>query len=198
MAMAINKHLQVHLAGVGGQGVVSIGRLLVELGQYYGFKIKGNETHGMSQRGGSVVFQVRIGNFSGVMIPEGEADVLLATEPMEALRSINMLKKEGIIISDTHQIVPPIANIIHKPYPDMEIIVETLKRKTINVYLIPATRIANELGHSKGANLVLLGQFIRVTDFFEIKTVEKLIEKKWPKFKEKNLEAFRTGHEFMT
>ncbi len=190
------KTLQIQLAGVGGQGIISVGRLLLAVGQDNGFEVKGNETHGMSQRGGSVVFQVRIGNFKGVLIPDGEADVILATEPMEAVRNLNILKKGGIIITDTHHVIPAIANVLDKPYPDDELLYQTMKKKTDKIYKVPAREIAERIGNIKGANLVLLGALVEITKFFDPLAFEKRIAEKWPKVKEKNLEAFRKGMEF--
>ncbi len=192
----VQKSLQIQLAGVGGQGIISTGRLLLSVGQDSGLAVKGNETHGMSQRGGSVVFQVRIGNFKGVLIPDGEADVILATEPMEAVRNLNVLKKGGIIVTDTHHVIPAIANVLDKPYPDDELLYQTMRKRTDRIYRIPARDIAEKIGNIKGANLVLLGALVELIGFFDPSAFEKRIAEKWPKVKEKNLEAFRKGLEY--
>lgn len=190
------KTLQIQLAGVGGQGIISTGRLLLAVGQDAGYKAKGNETHGMSQRGGSVVFQVRIGDFKGVLIPEGEADVILATEPMEAVRNLNILKREGLIITDVHHIIPAIANVIDKPYPDDNLLLETMKKKTNRIYIVPAREIAEKMGNIRGANLVLLGALVELTEFFDPQMFERRIAEKWPKVKHLNIKTFRKGIEY--
>ncbi len=190
------KTLQIQLAGVGGQGIISTGRLLLSVGQEEGFLVKGNETHGMSQRGGSVVFQVRIGNFNGVLIPEGEADVLLSTEPMEAVRNINVLKPGGLVITETHRIIPAISNVIKKEYPPDEILYETMKKRTANIVKVPARDIAESVGNLRGANLVLLGVLVQLTDFFDPSLVEQKIAERWPKVSDINLETFHKGMEF--
>lgn len=188
--------IQIQLAGVGGQGIISTGRLLLAAGLASGKEVRGNETHGMSQRGGSVVFQVRIGDYKGVLIPDGEADILISTEPMEVVRNINMLKPGGLAILNTHQILPAIINITKQKYPELEVLYADIYERTDNVVIVPARQIAEEVGNIRGQNLVLLGVMAEMSDLLAKDIIRQKIEEKWPKLAEKNLATFDRGVTF--
>jgi indolepyruvate ferredoxin oxidoreductase, beta subunit len=188
--------VQIHIAGVGGQGIISTGRLLLEAGLAEGKQVRGNETHGMSQRGGSVVFQVRIGDYKGVLIPEGEADILISTEPMEVVRYINMLKPGGLAILNTHRVVPAIINITKQKYPELEVLYDDIFKKTDRVLIIPAKHIAEEIKNEAGQNLILLGALVEMSDLINKEILRAKIKEKWPKVAERNLQAFDKGIEY--
>ena len=91
--------LNIIITGIGGQGTVSIGHLLGKMFHQADMNIVAAETHGMSQRGGSVIFHLRVGKSYAPIIPLGQADIIISGEPMEALRVIEYLKPNGIVIS---------------------------------------------------------------------------------------------------
>ncbi len=186
-------NLQINIVGVGGQGTISIGRLLLQTGLIQEYNIRGNETHGMSQRGGSVNFQVRVGQFKGVLIPNSGADIILATEPMEAVRWINSLKPDGIVISDKHAVIPAIVNVTKQKYPKLEKLIDYVRMKTNNIILIPAMKIARSYNNDKAANLVLLGALLQVTPLFDPNILRSLIKEKWPRMAESNTICFDAG-----
>ena len=128
--------LQVVLAGVGGQGVLFASRLIYELAQRRGEAVIGSETHGMSQRGGSVVSHLKIGNFYGPLIGKGRADLLLALQREEGLRSLPMLKEGGEAVINAPSL------------PSIE---------GVKVYPVDAGAIASGEGNPKGVNLVIVG-----------------------------------------
>jgi len=140
------------LAGVGGQGILTIATIIGEAALRQGLHIKQTEVHGMSQRGGDVHSNIRISAHpihSG-LIGKGNADAVISLEPMEALRYAGHLKKGGRIITST----VPFINISN--YPDIEQILAELRRLP-DVTLIDAEAIARESGAARSANIVLLG-----------------------------------------
>ena len=151
------------LAGVGGQGTVLISKILAAGLLNLGHDVKVSEIHGMSQRGGSVTTQVRFGTkvFSPHLAP-GEADGLIAFEPLEALRHLYFLKPRGLILTDDQEIPPIPVAAGEFEYPRG--VIEELRRLFPATQVLPAGRLARGLGHPRGQNLVLLGALIRALD----------------------------------
>jgi len=138
------------LCGVGGDGIVSVAKIISDAALNVGLNVKQSEIHGMSQRGGSVFSHLRLSDkpiFSDV-IPEGKADIILSSEPMEALRYLPFLAKEGWIITNS----APFVNINN--YPDIEKVMAELK-KIKNCLAFDANEIAKTV--KARSNMVLLG-----------------------------------------
>ena len=145
----------IMIVGVGGQGTLLTSRIIGKAAMAMGLDVKISEVHGMAQRGGSVVTFVRFGeNVNEPVVEEGQADVVIAFERLEALRYSHFLKKDGILIVNDCRIDPMTVVIGAKTYP--ENIIEGLK-KDHKVYAIDAQKIAIELGNSKVLNSVVLG-----------------------------------------
>jgi indolepyruvate ferredoxin oxidoreductase, beta subunit len=182
------------LAGVGGQGILSIAASLGAAALNENYHLKQAETHGMSQRGGAVVSHLRIADhpiFSD-LIPAGCADLILSVEPMESLRYLPYLSKKGSLVTNT----APFINI--PDYPELEKTFEELARK-INIIRIDADRIAKETGNPKASNMVMLGAaspFIAIHDDIIIKGIETIFKLKGKKIVEMNVEAFKAGRAF--
>ena len=140
------------LCGVGGQGILSIATIIGEAALKENLFIKQAEVHGMSQRGGDVQSNLRISSepIHSDLIPKGAADVIISMEPMEALRYLPFLKKDGWIITSS----TPFVNIPN--YPDIEVIKADLK-KLKNVVLIDIEQLAKDAGVARSANVILLG-----------------------------------------
>jgi len=140
------------IAGVGGQGILTISSIIDLAAMHSGLHIKQAEVHGMSQRGGEVQSHLRISDsiIYSDLIPLGQADVIISVEPLEALRYVPFLKEKGIIISATE----PFTNITN--YPNIDEVLSELK-KFPNAKLIHASQIAQQLGNIKSYNIVLLG-----------------------------------------
>ncbi|MDR3038506.1 MAG: indolepyruvate oxidoreductase subunit beta [Candidatus Adiutrix sp.] len=148
------------LAGVGGQGTLLTSRLLAAGLIALGHEVKVSEIHGMSQRGGSVVTQVRFGpRVYAPHLGPGEADGLVAFEPAEALRHLSFLKPGGFLITDDQQIPPLPVAAGQAEYPPG--VIEELRRLAPGAKVISAGRLAREMGHPRGQNIVLLGALIR-------------------------------------
>src|SRR5450830_2156009 len=160
----------VLMVGVGGQGVIMVSKALAWLAQSQGFEVKQSEVHGMAKRGGTVFSHVRFGpQVWSPTIPEGEADILVALEWAEGLRWLPFLKPDsGIFIGDTKRIVPPFACLNRRPGAPMRYSRETpaeVKAHVAEGYAIDATRMAEELGNERAANVVLIGALSTALDF---------------------------------
>lgn len=141
------------LAGVGGQGILTIATVIGAAALSEGLQLKQAEVHGMSQRGGDVQSNLRIssGHIASDLIPEGKADLIISVEPMESLRYVNMLnKKEGWLITSMN----PFVNIPN--YPDVEDVLKTIWDIPRNV-TVDAEKVAKEQGSIKAANIVVVG-----------------------------------------
>ena len=140
------------LAGVGGQGILSVAAVIGLAALDYGLEIKQSEVHGMSQRGGAVISHLRIsdGAIHSDLIPEGEADMILSIEPMEALRYLNYLKQSGWLITNTK----PYINV--PDYPPVEKLLEEIK-SVPNSLAIDADGIAKKLKSPRSSNIVIVG-----------------------------------------
>lgn len=140
------------LAGVGGQGILSIAATIGMAAVNNGLYLKQAEVHGMSQRGGDVQSHLRLSDseIASDLIPQGKADMILSVEPMESLRYLPFLAPEGWLITNSN----PFINI--PEYPELDVILEEV-RKTEKHIIIDADTIAKEMGSVKAANMVMLG-----------------------------------------
>ncbi|MDR1524330.1 MAG: indolepyruvate oxidoreductase subunit beta [Tannerella sp.] len=140
------------LSGVGGQGILSIAAVIGEAALKEGLYMKQAEVHGMSQRGGDVQSNLRLSDkpVSSDLIPLGQADLIISLEPMESLRYLPYLKKDGWLVTNSQ----PFVNIPN--YPDMDKINEELEKLTHKV-ILDVEAIAKELGSPRVANIVMLG-----------------------------------------
>ena len=182
------------LVGVGGQGTILASNVLAELGIALGYDTKKAEVHGMSQRGGSVVSHVTWAEqvFSPV-IPDGEADILLSFEKLEAIRFASGLRPGGMVLVNDHEIVPVTVSSGNGKYPEVEEVQTLFRMTTDKVYCIKGVAIAEELGNAKAANVVLLGALSKILDT-EVEPWLKVIESRVPpKFVELNRKAFHAG-----
>ena len=153
----------IMIVGVGGQGTLLTSRILGGLAIAGGYDVKLSEVHGMAQRGGSVVTFVRYGEkVAEPVVEEGQADVIIAFEQLEALRYAHFLKKDGALIINDWKIDPMPVVTGAAQYP--EHIIENLKEK-YKVYTVNATEEAKKLGNSRVFNLIVLGIAAQHMDF---------------------------------
>ena len=186
------KTKNIMIVGVGGQGTLLTSRILGGVMLQAGFDVKLSEVHGMSQRGGSVVTFVRFGDkVAEPIVEEGQADVIIAFERLEAARYAHFLKKDGILILNDIRIDPMPVIIGAADYP--EEIIDTLEDK-YNVIKVDALSEAKELGNSRTFNIIILGIAARHMDF-EKEEWLKVIEETVPKgTAEINKKAFELGY----
>lgn len=184
----------VMIVGVGGQGSLLASKLLGQLLLARGFDVKVSEVHGMSQRGGSVVTYVRWGeHVASPVIDEGEADVIVSFELLEAARWLPYLKKGGHIVTNTQQIDPMPVITGAAEYPTD--LVEKMRAAGAEVDAVDALSLAEEAGSAKATNLVLLGRLSKYFDLPEEAWLDAVHAVVPEKFLEMNLKAFRLGRE---
>lgn len=179
------------LCGVGGDGIVSVAKIISDAALTLGLNVKQSEIHGMSQRGGSVFSHLRISSepiFADV-IPEGKADIILSSEPMEALRYLPFLGKDGVVITNSD----PFVNINN--YPDVDKVMAELKRLPRCV-AFNANEIAKQV-HARG-NMVLLGAaapYLEI-EFAELeKAISNIFGRKGEDVVNSNIAAIRAGRD---
>jgi indolepyruvate ferredoxin oxidoreductase beta subunit len=182
------------LAGVGGQGILSIAAVIGEAALEEDLFMKQAEVHGMSQRGGDVQSHLRISSqpIASDLIPLGNADIIISLEPMESLRYLHYLKKDGWIVTSSK----PFENIPN--YPDIKKIMaeyESLPHKII----LDVEQLAKDLGTPRSGNVVLLGaasSFLGI-DFSKLETgIRRIFERKGENVVEANLKALQAGKEY--
>ncbi len=183
------------LAGVGGQGILSIASCIGIAAVEENLYLKQAEVHGMSQRGGDVQSHLRLSSneIASDLIPEGKADMIISVEPMEALRYLPMLSKNGVIITASE----PFINIDN--YPEVEKVYEELKKH--NAIIVDADTIAKECGNIRAANMVIFGAAVPTLEI-DMQTIENSIRKqfgsKGEEVVELNLKAVKAGFEQAT
>ena len=182
----------IMIVGVGGQGTLLASRILGNTVISKGYDVKVSEVHGMSQRGGSVVTFVKYGDkvFSPI-IDEGEADIILAFELLEAYRALPYLKEGGKMIVNNQQINPMPVITGAASYPAD--IVKKLSDK-IDLQVVEALSLAEEAGNSKAVNVVLIGVMAKSTDIPYEDWVETIKTTVPEKFLDVNLKAFDLGY----
>lgn len=182
------------LAGVGGQGILSIAATIGMAALGSGLHLKQAEVHGMSQRGGDVSSNLRIADhdIASDLIPFGQADLIISVEPMESLRYLPLLSDKGWLITNTK----PFVNIPN--YPPMEELMAEIESFEKHI-AINAEDIAKELGASRSANMVILGA---ASPFLEIPVdklrdaIRQIFSRKGSEVVQLNLNAFNAGYEF--
>lgn len=187
-------NINIILAGVGGQGILSIATIIGNTAVRQGLFLKQAEVHGMSQRGGDVQSHLRLSDkeIAADLIPMGKADIIISVEPMEALRYLPMLKPDGWVITNTN----PFINIPN--YPDIQVLMDRINQLPHKI-AIDADEIAKNLGSARSSNMVILGA---AAPFLQlgIKDIEKTIHdtfiSKGQEIVDVNINCLRTGKEF--
>lgn len=181
------------IVGVGGQGVVLISDVLGRAAVKAGIPVRGAETHGMAQRGGSVINHTRLGCRFSPMVSSGSADVLLALEPGEALRFGHYLSRDGVAIINTEPVLPVSVTMGKSAYPGLEDLVTPLRKICKEVKTLDATTLARKAGTSQAMNVVMLGALSKYTPIWEELLLEALCGVVPKKYLEANKQAFQIG-----
>ncbi len=179
------------LAGVGGQGILSIAYVIDNAALADGLSFKQAEVHGMAQRGGAVQSHMRLadGRIWSDLIPKGEADMILSVEPLEAVRYFDFLRPDGIVVTSS----TPYRNI--PDYPDLETVLGAIRRAPRSV-VVDSEKLAKEAGTVKAQNIVLLGaasSFLILKETSLLATIDALFRGRGPAVLEANLKAFDLG-----
>ena len=184
----------IMIVGVGGQGTLLTSRILGSIMLTAGYDVKLSEVHGMAQRGGSVVTFVRYGEkVAEPIVEEGQADVLIAFERLEAMRYVQYLKEDGVLIVNDQRIDPMPVVTGAAQYP--ENIIENLSKK-YKVYSIDAQSEALKMGNPKVFNIIVLGMAAKHMNFTKEEWLDVIEKTVPPKTIDINKQAFITGFDF--
>lgn len=180
------KEFNIVLTGVGGQGVLTLGMIIAEAALKQGYDVRTTELHGLAQRGGSIPIHVRFGKkMYTPLVLEGEADVIISLEPLEALRSCYYASKQHktIFLIDNDPIVPLSVSVLGETYPSIEEIKNNLKDFSEKVIILNASEIVKkEIGSEIAANIYLLGyaigkKLIPLKEKFILQAMEEIAPK---------------------
>ncbi len=190
----MTKEINVLLVGVGGQGTILASRVIAHVARANGLSVKLSETHGMAQRGGSVVTHLRAGEkVYSPLIDEGKADIILSFEQLEAWRWLPYLKRGGMIVVNSQVIYPVPVILGYQKYPDN--ILEKLKKNVPQTFAVDALALAREAGNERTANVVLLGLLAKNLEFkqeFWLQALESVLP---ARVLEPNRKAFLLGYQ---
>jgi indolepyruvate ferredoxin oxidoreductase beta subunit len=181
------------LAGVGGQGVLSVSGIIAAAAMHEGLAVKQSEVHGMSQRGGAVLANLRMGTgrVASDLVPLGCASLILSMEPLESLRYLRYLSPAGAVVTSTD----PVVNI--DDYPELERVIEAI-RSLPRAVLIDGERLARAAGSARAANMALIGAASPMLPL-KPETIEKCIAARFASkgqaVVDMNLKAFHAGRE---
>ena len=186
----------IYICGVGGKGIIKTSVIIGEAAMNQGMNVVMSEIHGMSQRGGSVSTELKIGDFNSSIIPDTTADMLLSFEPIETIRGLHKVNKDSKIVYNTHPIIPSSTN---EAYPSVDSITSSLKENFSHVLPIDATKLALDAGNVLSLNMVLLGD-VTADDKFPLSkdsVIDAMKNNLHEKFHDLNLKAIESGYNSM-
>jgi len=186
---------RIFFTGVGGQGTLLATRLVGEAALEEGLPVTVSEIHGMAQRGGVVESSVVMGDLESPTIADGEADILLAFEPLEALRALSKCHSRTRVVTNPVSVIPFSVATGKARYPSLEDILDSMRGKVASVFPLDASKAAREAGTERAANVVMVGalagmSLLPIGDGSWRKALEKIVPRR---FLEVNLEAFSRG-----
>ncbi len=179
------------LAGVGGQGVLSLAAIIAESAMAEGLNVRQSKVHGMSQRGGGVQAHLRLSDktIASDLIPSGKADMILAMEPLESMRYLTWLKPDGVVVTAAE----PFVNIGN--YPEVDSLYASIK-KLPNSCIVKTAELAKEAGNIKTENMVLIGAALKYLPLKKA-TIEQSVHARFavkdPKLVDINMKALELG-----
>ena len=189
----------IYICGVGGQGIIKTSVIIGEAAMNEGYNVVMSEIHGMSQRGGVVSTELKIGDYKSSIINESDADIILSFEPVEAVRAINKANNETKIVFNTSPIVPSTLTQFNQTYPKIDDIISSLNENYNFIYPIDGEKLAIESGNILSLNMVLLGGVI-ANDTFPLSKesiIKSMKNNLHPRFHEMNLNAIEKGYDFV-
>jgi indolepyruvate ferredoxin oxidoreductase beta subunit len=196
MDWKINKPLSFILVGVGGQGTILASDLLAEVGLRLGYDVKKAEVHGMSQRGGSVVSNLRwAAQVYSPIVPRGTADVLVAFEKLEAVRFSDFLRPGGLALVNNFAIVPVTVNAAGSEYPEDDRLHEALRRITPHEEWVDGVALAEAAGNSRASNVVMIGALAGLLDLPDDIVCEAIEVRVPARYVDLNKRAYKAGRE---
>lgn len=194
------KEFNIVLAGVGGQGILLAAEILGTAALKEGLNVRVSEIHGMAQRGGAVISNVRIGE--KVLAPtvlEGTADMLLGFEPLETLRNLKFASEKTLVLMNNEAIAPPELTTRMMNYPSLDEITEKINLFTKNVVVMEAAKLAEKAGSILTRNIVLIGGLAATGEMpVQIESLKEAMRELVPgKYTEMNMKAFELGYKYV-
>jgi indolepyruvate ferredoxin oxidoreductase beta subunit len=188
---------RIFFTGVGGQGTLLATRVLGEAALVASIPVVVSEVHGMAQRGGVVESAVVLGEVQSPVISDGEVDILMAFEPLEALRAVRKCSSRSLVICNTSPVAPFSVSSGRDRYPDVSSMIQAISSQVSNLIAYDARALAREAGSELSINIVMLGTLMRHAKMpFDEKVVKKVLNTRTKKsFLEINLKAFDLGYE---
>ncbi|MDH5441780.1 MAG: indolepyruvate ferredoxin oxidoreductase subunit beta [Candidatus Bathyarchaeota archaeon] len=186
----------VLIASVGGQGGITLARILSNAALSQGLNVRVGETLGMAQRGGSVQSHVRFGgDVHGPLIPERGSDVLLSLEPAEALRVAKYIGKKTTVIMNTHPVLPTSVLLNETTYPEIDQILSILRKIGGSVHPLNALELAKKAGFSRSLNIVMLGAYVALgNQILTLDAIKEAMVASLPsRYMEQNMRALEMG-----
>lgn len=159
------KAYSIYISGVGGQGIIKTSVVIGEAAMKTGQEVVMSEIHGMAQRGGGVSTELKIGHAHSSIIADGTADLLIAFEPLEALRALPKISKNTQVVMNTTKILPFNIQGSEHPYPHVDDILTEMRSKSKEVKALDAVKMATEAGNILAMNMVMLGAALTVPGF---------------------------------
>lgn len=185
------------IAGLGGQGVLTMAQVLALAGLKQGWRVKLFEGTGLTQRGGGVFSFVRFGEAFSPRIPLGQADVLISLEPSELLTVLPYLRPQGAVWMNSEKVHGYYSKLSPDLYPSEEKLKAVIRMRTNQLFVVPGGELAREAGAPQAANMVMLGAFLAQSELVATDFVIQAIETLNKRFAPSNLEAFWKGYGFM-
>ncbi len=187
-----NKVTNILLVGVGGQGIILASEIMSDVFLAAGLDAKKSEVHGMAQRGGSVSTHVRYGpQVFSPLIKDGEADIFIAFEELEALRYLHLLRPKPTILMNQERINPPSVSLGNETYPED---VSAILRERAGLFKsIPGRELALQAGDVRAVNIVLLGALSVIVEIPENIWLDHIVRRFSPKAEQINRQAFQLG-----
>ena len=193
--------INVAIAGVGGQGVLTLAEILAKAALLDSHNVRVGEIHGMAQRGGHVVCTVRIGEKAkGPIVDSGAAHLVIGFEPVETLREIQLIRKDGIVIMNSHIQYPVAVSMGKAEYPSDDEIRKSIREFTTSIHEFDAMKIAMDAGSSRSMNIVMLGAIIgsAITPISKESAIQTVRDAFPSRFAETNVNAFEAGFAIIT
>lgn len=187
--------LNIVVAGIGGQGLLTFASILASAALRRNIKALVAETHGLSQRGGSVRVHVRIGDVDAPLVPRRLADAIVALELIEAVRSIEYANRNTVIVTNKQIRRPPLPGV---KAPSIDEVLNMFREFKLKSYIVDAEEIALKAGSSLSTNMVMLGALLKtgvLSKLLDIQDVEEVIKSMGGPWIEVNLRALRKGYE---
>ena len=192
----MNNHYNIYICGVGGQGIIKTSVIIGEAAMNQGLNVVMSEIHGMSQRGGSVSTELKIGDFKSSILENHTADMILGFEPSEVIRGLHKANKDTYLVFNTTPVVPAQLASSKQSYPNVDSMINALKQNFNNVHPVDGNNYAKEAGSILSLNMALLGSAVAVKSFpiskdLVIDAMKNNLKEKYHKM---NIKAFELGY----